>query len=392
LREYFSVLEKELYTTNISQKERQEKIEKIERAILIEKKNLDEISNGLTDTLTNDIYFKNEILNIEKNHSYVTEVELVHYLKMLFDLHLTTCEFNLINQDRLLYQIKVPHSSPKAIINFLNSYRPDDNESIELFQKFSSQIYDEPFFRITFSQEEGYKDEKLIRINAYHPLIIAAMAHFSKIEKSHENTFKFSLRKEEVSSDLQQIRILILAQYKFTIIKNWLGREQKMELLTPLLFDIEKQEVISNKDLCNEIYANVQVRAKATSSALQLSQEEILELSISLSEEISFIESEILEDHKMRLETSKKMQIQRLTEYYENRIRNQELILENSFQKLEYPENGQERKNIERILPVQRKQLENLKEEKTESIEKLGSGLITLKSLDLLSLSLISIS
>jgi hypothetical protein len=150
--------------------------------------------------------------------------------------------------------------------------------------------------------------------------------------------------------------------------------------------------VISNKDLCNEIYAIVQVRAKATSSALKLSEEEIQELSYSLTEEISFIETEILEDHKMRLETSKKMQIQRISEYYDNRIKNQELILENSLQKLEYLDNGQERKNIERILPVQRKQIDNLTEEKSEAIDQLEAGRITSKSPDLLSLSLISIS
>jgi hypothetical protein len=250
----------------------------------------------------------------------------------------------------------------------------------------------EPFFKITFSQEEGFKDDTLIRINAYHPLIIAAMAHFSKIEKSHENTFKFSLRKDEVSSNFQQINTVVLAQYKCTIIKNWLGREQKMELLTPLLFDSEKQVVISDKDLCNEIYANVQVKAKATSSALQLSKEVIQELSYSLTEEISLIETEILEDHKMRLETSKKMQIQRVSEYYENRIKNQELILANSLEKLEILDDRQERKNIERILPVQRKQIENLTEEKLEAILQLDAGRITSKSPELISLSLITIT
>ena len=392
LRQYFSFLEKELYTQNISPEQRIQKLEKIEKAILIEKKNLEEISEGLTDTLTNDVYFKNEVLNIERNHRYVTELELVHYLKMLFDVHLTTCEFSVVDRDRLLYQIKVPQSSPKAITNFLNTYRPDDNESIELFQKFSSQIMGEPFFKITFSQEEGFKDDKLIRINAYHPLIIAAMAHFSKIEKSHENTFKFSLSKDEVTSNFQETNTLVLAQYKCTIIKNWHGREQKMELLMPLLFDSEKQVVISDKDLCNEIYANVQVKAKATSSALQLSKDVIQELSYSLTEEISLIETEILDDHKMRLETSKKMQIQRVSEYYENRIKNQELILANSLERLEILDDGQERKNIERILPVQRKQIENLKEEKHEAIMQLDAGRITSKSPELISLSLITIA
>jgi hypothetical protein len=94
----------------------------------------------------------------------------------------------------------------------------------------------------------------------------------------------------------------------------------------------------------------------------------------------------------MRLETSKKMQIQRISEYFDNRLKNQERILENSLQKLEYLDNSQERKNIERILPVQRKQIDNLTEEKTEAIHQLEAGKITSKSPELISLSLISIS
>ena len=52
----------------------------------------------------------------------------------------------------------------------------------------------------------------------------------------------------------------------------------------------------------------------------------------------------------------------------------------------------QERKNIERILPVQRKQIENLIDGKNDAIEQLNTGQITSKSPELLSLSIISIS
>jgi len=274
----------------------------------------------------------------------------------------------------------------------LNAYRPNDNELIELFQKFISEIMGEQIIQITFSQEAGYNNEKIIRINAYHPLIIAALSHFSENKKSHENTFKFNLIKEDVSLGLQKIPALILAQYKFTIIKNWLGREQKMELLTPVLYDLKSQNMISQKELCNEVYAYVQVKASATSSTVQLSNEEIQELSYCLTEEINVIESEILADHKMRLETSKKMQIQRTSEYFDNRIKNQELILENSLKKLDFLEESQERKNIDRILPLQKKQIDNLINERSDAIEKLELCRITSKSPELLSLSLIFIS
>jgi SNF2 family DNA or RNA helicase len=393
LRAYFSSLEKELYCTKISKEVREKKFEKIQRAILIEKRNLEEISQGLTDTLTNDIYFKNEILSIEKTRRYVTELELVHYLRMLFETHLTTCEFTPLDTARMLYEIKVPKSSPKIIINFLNLNRPeDDSEVLGLFHNFISQIMDESCIRITFSQEEGYRDENLIRINAYHPLIVAAQSHFTRTEKRHENTFKFGLRRDEVSSEIQMIQTLVLAQYKSTIIKNLLGREQRMELLTSLLYDVEKQEVISNKDLSDEIYANVQINAGASSTSVQFTSDEIQELSYSLTEEISHIESVLLEDYKMRLETSKKMQTQRVSEYFDNRIKNQELILNNSLWKLERLENGNERTNIKRILPIQKNQLKNLREEKLEAVNKINQGFIISKSPELLSLSLITVS
>jgi hypothetical protein len=111
-----------------------------------------------------------------------------------------------------------------------------------------------------------------------------------------------------------------------------------------------------------------------------------------LTEEISHIESELLGDYKMRLETSKKLQAQRVSEYFDNRIQNQESILENSLRKLEFLEEGSERNNIQRILPVQKKQLHNLKEEKTEALRKINEGVIISKSPELLTLSLISLS
>jgi hypothetical protein len=160
---------------------------------------------------------------------------------MLFDNHLTTCEFSAIDTGRLLYQIKIPLSTPKVITNFLNLNIPDgDNEAFGMFQKFIAQIVDETCIKVTFSQEEGFRDDKLIRINAYHPLIISAQLHFSKTEKSYENTFKFGLRKDDISLPLHEINTLVLAQYRSTIVKNLLGREQRMELVTPILYNFDK--------------------------------------------------------------------------------------------------------------------------------------------------------
>lgn len=391
LREYFSSLEKEFYSKKISKELRELKYEQIQRAVLIEQRNLKEISEGLTDTLTNDVYFKNEIQNIEKNNRYVTEKELANYLGLLFTNHLSTCEFNEIDSAKMLYQIRIPLSVPRTLVNFMNENRPVDPEMLDYHQKFILSITNETTIDLTFSQEVGYLNEKLIRINTYHPLILAAFNHFSKTEKNHENTFKFKLSSDQLSPLTNGLKAVVLAQYKCVIVKKWHERESTSELIIPLAYNLKSKAVISNKTIGEEIYGAMQTNARAIPVPLNLNEEEIQEISYAIAEEISFHEQEIIDDYKMRLESTKKMQAQRLEEYFLNRIKNQEMILDKSYEILKYSSNSKDIKNTERILPVQKKQLENLHNEKEDALKNLADSKIVSKTPELLSLSLILI-
>ena len=391
IREWFSSLEKELYCKKITKKQRQEKIDAIELAIITEQKNLEAISEGLTDTLTNDIYFKNEIENIQNNHRYVTEEELVNYLRILIRTKLTTCQLELINEEELLYKLIIPHSSPRVLVNFLNEFQPFDSDSENSFKQFINSIREKKSLEITFSQETGYNNRGIIRINAYHPIIIAALRFFVNQKSETNNTFQFALDKKFLNSIKIQNGDYFLAVYTSTTIKKWFNREQKIELLVPILFDVEREKIIKDQKISERFLGEAQLNATAKTRSSKIPENLISELEYLFAEEIEIIESKNLSEQRMRLETHKKMQIQRKTEFYNNKIQTQENIVKNAENKLVYSYDQKERKNIENILPAQRKVLLNLLEEKENSLREINSGEIKYKSPQLLSLNLITV-
>lgn len=390
IREWFAALEKELYYTEISKEQRREKIEAIERAILTEKKNLEAISQGLTDTLTNDIYFKNEIEKIQKNHRYVTEEELVNYLKILISSKLTTCLLETIDEEKLLYRLVLPQSSPRVLINFLNEYQPQDSDSIIAFNKFINSIRDKRSLDVTFSQDTGYTNSHVIRINAYHPIILSAMQFFESQEAKTNNTFQFALDKK-VLDNVVQGGDYFLAVYASTTVRKWFNREQKTELLVPVLYDVTKGEIINDKDFSERFLGESQLHATAKSNNFLIPEELISELEYIFAEAIETFEIEHLAEQRMRLETHKKMQLQRKTEFHDNKISLQKSIIESSENKLNFLFNEKDRKNIESILPAQRKVLENLMDEKENALREINAGEIEYKSPKLLSLNHITV-
>lgn len=391
IREWFSSLEKELYCKKITKEQRQGKIDAIELAIITEQKNLETISEGLTDTLTNDIYFRNEIENIQNSHRYVTEKELVNYLRILIRTKLTTCQLELINEEELLYKLIIPHSSPRVLVNFLNEFQPFDSDSENSFKQFINSIREKKSLEITFSQETGYNNRGIIRINAYHPLIIAAMRFFENQKSETNNTFQFALDKKFLNSSKIQNGDYFLAVYTSTTIKKWFKREQKTELLVPILYDVRRKKINKDQKISERFLGEAQLNATAKTRINKIPENLISELEYLFAEEIEIIESKNLSEQQMRLETHKKMQIQRKTEFYNNRIQRQENIIKNAKNKLAYSHDEKERKNIENILPAQRKVLLNLLEEKENSLREINSGKIKYKSPQLLSLNLITV-
>lgn len=80
LQQLYSGMEKDLFCKHLSVEERQKKIDEIAQAFINEKENLKKLEEGLTNSLTNDSYFRNEIKRILNDNAYVTESELKNYV------------------------------------------------------------------------------------------------------------------------------------------------------------------------------------------------------------------------------------------------------------------------------------------------------------------------
>ncbi|NPD86918.1 DEAD/DEAH box helicase family protein [Lentimicrobium sp. L6] len=391
IREWFSSLEQELYSKDISKHEREEKIDAIERAIITEKKNLDTISKGLTDTLTNDVYFRNQVNFIKNNHKYVTEKELVNYIRILIRTKLTTLQLETLDEEKLIFQINIPKSSPSVLKNFLTEYQPHHTEQEIIFRHFINSIRDKHSLKLTFSQQTGYENKNLIRINAYHPIIIAGLNYFEAHQIDSNNTFQFAIEANHLSDFELDRGEYFLAVYSSRILKKWINREQKTELLVPILYDISKKQIIKETTVAERFLGEAQLNATAKSGTYRISPEQVSELEYELALYLDDIESAKLEDANMRLETHSKMQIQLKTEFYNNKIVMQKRVIKNSENIIQQAFYEKERKNAERILPAQRKVLENLLEEKENVLRDIDSAKIKYITPKLLSINHITI-
>ena len=91
-------MERDFYSDKLTPEEADKKRSEIERAIENEKLNLKKIEEGLTNTLTNDSYFRDEINKIVNNNAYVTSYELYHFVRQMIKENLTSCELTLSDE------------------------------------------------------------------------------------------------------------------------------------------------------------------------------------------------------------------------------------------------------------------------------------------------------
>lgn len=391
LQERFVQLEKEIYCQKLTEEERQRKIDSIAVAMEVEKRNLEEINEGLTDTLTNDTYFRNEIEKIQKNYRYITEQELCNYIHSIIRNELTECRLEDIGKG--IFKVKVPLSNKNYLINFLNKYNiGNDSETDLLFKQFINIIRGLAEFELTFNQDVAYNNPNLIYANAYHPLILAAKEYFKQKIEYINTAFQFGIDKKHFA-DLQEIKCgdYFLAIYTIYLTKKWFGNESTDELLMPLVFDIQSDKILDSKDIAERFLGESQLYATVNQIPYTPEKELIENLRYDLAEKINIIYSDHLADQQMRLDTSKALQIQRTEEFYNNRIK----VLEQSISDLEYRANysdsEEEQIRLQRILPAQKGLLRNLIAEKDDSIEKIEGSTLQSKEPKLLSLSQIKI-
>ena len=394
IQEWFQSLEKELYCNKLSEEERREKIDAIAKAIETEDRNLEDITTGLTNTLTNDTYFRKAIGAIDKYHQYVTADDVLNYIRLLIEKRLPSCVLTQDSTNEKVYHLVVPTSQPKELTGFLEENYPAGKgyDLEQMNRQFKSKVTGIFSIAMTFDQDTAYEHAEYEFITSYHPLVTAAYVYFEKNKADLDKTFSLEIDRKylrEIEGPVSDEYILGL--YVLQSEKHLYGSTMSSEILTPILYDIKGAAIVEDEDLVKTVYAQAQTSGSLSRKANeQMDSELILSLKIALEEKMNQIRAEYIENESILIEANKFTLVNQYTQYYDSRIEH----LKGTLQRHEYEALYGDKEHsaaIQRVLAMDKRNIENMKIEKEEKLSTIQNAGIVEKEHKLISLSRISI-
>lgn len=374
LQQLYSKMEKEFFCKNLSREERQKKIDEIAQAFINEKENIKKIEEGLTNALTNDAYFRNEISRILDNNAYVTELELKNYLQMLIKEHLTTCQLEPLGDD--IYSLEIPKSNPKVLSSFLMNHMPASEESQSVFKQFINSLRDVTSVRLTFNQEVAYKYRDLTFINLYNPIIQAALIYFAKQRNENEKTFRFDVKKEDLGVDISK-GLYFLSIYQVETSKVIFGTKKITNTLHPFLYDVKECRIIDNPELTSKFYGKAQIKGsyQRNDEFEEIDSDVITNMQFDLAEAVDDFRTQYTDELKLQADNSTLMITQQTQAYYKYRIDSMKVFIKNAEDRLDIARainNEKEIRNAEGALRLHFSNLRNLEREMEDEIERVS--------------------
>lgn len=386
----FLKLENDLYGMNLSKVAQEKKIKDIERAIENQKIQLVEVEEGLTNTLTNDFYFQNEISKIKNHRLYVTEEELKNYVHMLVNEQLKTCTFNRINENE--FSLTVPKSTPTVLSNFINENQPSGSDFDDLFKSYRRDIIED--FKeygqhiLTFDQKYAFENKYVDYVNLYNPLIIATSVHFRKAIAGLGKTFQLRYNIPD-NMDIDK-GIYYLAVYSVSIKRTIMGREVSSDVLVPVFYNVEKDMTINNEAINMKIFGDIQERALHlydTDTSVHISEEACANMESDFTEFISDYVARKNAEITMKDDSQKELRLRQLKEYYESRIQKEEAYMKTEEKQLAWLTDEKEISRTKNRLQLAKNRLNMLFSSKEAALERANSSKPPMMAYSLISLS-----
>lgn len=318
IQEVYNQLEKELYTTRLTEEERLRKIEEVELAIANETETIKHLQEDLDNTLTNDAYFKNEIRRIQDNNAYVTEIELRNYLELVIRQELPSCSLTDVGDD--VFELQLPLCNSKKLKDFLTQNRPMDEESVSSFNRFIHDIDGRTSIRLTFNQEKAYADGRIYFLNMYHPVIQACQIFFSKKDDKASTSFCYALPSDNL---LEKGKLYYLIVYKVQVERKVHGVSKYSETLLPILYDVREKKVINDEDTVNRIFSRSQSEGKEANAVndgidSEMIQDMRYDVAEAVGQQIEQRRAELL----LQVQGDNQQTARQIEQYYERRIQN----------------------------------------------------------------------
>ncbi len=392
IQEALKSIERDFYTDKLSPADMERKREEITQAIENEKLNLKKIENGLTNALTNDSYFRDEINKIVKNNAYVTSHELYQFVLQILKEHLTTCSLSPTDEPDI-YILNIPKSDPNALKRFLGNYRPKYIDEDRIFQQYISDIDEKLSLKITFNQERAFRDKSLSFINIYHPIITAGVRMFEQNADKHQNTYFFELDSGNLPKQIKP-GLYMLAIYKISVKRVLFGKPIVTDSMYPILFDVSNEKIIDNHELAEAFMGRAQVdgRYAPFDEEMKLDKELIEDLRYDMKDAIDEYINNYRSELKIRFENSKKMRTQQTIQYYDLRVKSLEATLRDAENNKEYAiftNDDNALRKAENLIRLRKANIRDLKEKRENDLEKINRDIELKVVEEIMSLNLV---
>ena len=387
IQEAYNKMEKEFFTKDISEEERDRKMAEIERATANEQENLQQIQEGLNNTLTNDAYFNEEISRIIKKKSYVTSKELENFIKALIFHHLTTCNLEDIGEG--VFEFSMSLSQPTILSNFLTRYSRFDDESRISVNQFKNRISNERKFKLTFNQKVAYDNPSLFFLNIYHPLIQSCLNYFLKNDDASKTSFSYSLKADDI---LLAGNRFYMGVYQITISKMVHNVKKNTTELIPLVFSPQTNEMIRDEVIINRIYSRSQSEGQDhNASNKDIAPDIIDNMNYDFTDHISKIVKKRIEEENRQIESDRRRNEQQTIEYYTSRKASYEQSIQDAQDDMMWIYDKRERLSLSRRIQLAKNQIKSLEKECKEKLAQINENNNLTIDDKILSLSLITI-
>lgn len=390
IQDVYNKLEKELYTSRLTEEEKRRKIAEIELAVANEKESIKHLEEGLDNALTNDAYFRDEINRIQNNNAYVTEIELRNYLESVIRQELTTCSLEKVDRD--IYELQLPLSNPRILLNFLTQYQPNGEENATLFRQFKREIEDKQSIRMTFNQQTAYDNSKLLFMNIYNPIIQACLNYFIKHDDESKTSFCYALTNDDL---LQKDSSYYLIVYQMSVTRKVLGVPKRTETLLPLLYHVNTQSIVTDEVIIDRVFSRSQTEGEEhNASNSDIETEMLQDMRYDFAEEISVQKSNRLAEIKLQVESDRQRNEKQTNEYYASMIDNLQRFIRSWESDIEMLFNVDEKRVQQlqgaiRLAQARIQQIEKDKEDRLDQIREasqieIGESIVSLNLINII--------
>ena len=235
-----------IYREKLTSQEIEKRLIDMSLAFEREKVNLETISSELSDSLTNDAYFKNEIKNIETNKRFLTENEVENLLRRYLNEEHPYLHFHSLKNK--VYKIVGTELEIRGLLEKIKQNLDTlqmNTEVHKIFNLLLIKCHQENSLSITFNQNRAFEDQSIEYINAFHPFVNAITNFYVKSNLHRNQANKLFISRNELSSYDIQNGIYVYVSFNISISK-FLNDKLTNEIseLKSICLDLNQDEIL----------------------------------------------------------------------------------------------------------------------------------------------------